>query len=104
VNSPQKPVLAELPDSHRGAIMLGDPDYHRDPVQVFSHLRRTYGPVAPVLLDGQVPAWLVLGHRELTQVTTDAERFARNVGRWRLRDQIPASTPHLVGLVLVLLV
>ncbi|WP_433147559.1 cytochrome P450 [Streptomyces angustmyceticus] len=89
----QKPVLVELPDSHRGAIMLGAPDYHRDPADAFSELRRAYGPVAPVLLDGQVPAWLVLGHRELIQVTTDTALFARSVGRWRLREQIPADWP-----------
>ncbi|MFF4285592.1 cytochrome P450 [Streptomyces sp. NPDC001633] len=93
MNRPQKPVLVELPDSHRGAIMLGAPDYHRDPAEVFSALRRTYGPVAPVLLVGQVPAWLVLGHRELTQVTTDTRLFARKAARWRLREQLPADWP-----------
>ncbi|MGX1759395.1 cytochrome P450 [Streptomyces lydicus] len=93
MSSPQAQGLMELPDSHRGAIMLGDPTYHRDPTKVFSELRRAYGPVAPVLLDGQVPAWLVLGHRELTQVTTDTGLFARSVGRWRLREQIPADWP-----------
>ncbi|BDH15335.1 cytochrome P450 [Streptomyces hygroscopicus] len=93
MSSPQAQGLVELPDSHRGAITLGDPAYHRDPADVFSELRRAYGPVAPVLLDGQVPAWLVLGHRELIQVTTDTALFARNVARWRLREQIPAEWP-----------
>ncbi|MFF9788813.1 cytochrome P450 [Streptomyces nigrescens] len=93
MSSPQMPGLVELPDSHRGAVVLGDPGYHRDPAEVFSHLRRTYGPVAPVLLVGQVPAWLVLGHRELTQVAADTGLFARNVARWRQRERIPADWP-----------
>ncbi|MGX2995359.1 cytochrome P450 [Streptomyces sp. JNUCC 64] len=56
-------------------------------------LRRTYGPVAPVLLDDGVPAWLVLGYRELHQVTADPELFSRDASLWNRRGAVPDGWP-----------
>ncbi|NJQ06302.1 cytochrome P450 [Streptomyces lonarensis] len=85
--------LVELPESHLDAPRLGDPRYASEPAQIFTELRSRYGAVAPVLLAGDVPAWLVLGHRELQHVTADTATFTRNVARWRLGPQLPADWP-----------
>lgn len=85
--------LVEVPPSHHDAIRLGDPRYQSDPADVFRRLRREHGAVAPVLLDGDVPAWLVLGHRELQHVATDTATFGRSSRHWRLARQLPASWP-----------
>jgi cytochrome P450 len=87
------PGLVDMPDTHRGAVLLGDPGYQHDPATVFQDLRQHYGPVAPILLVGQVPAWLVLGHRELMHVTTNTALYARSSQRWRLREAIPPDWP-----------
>ncbi|MER5491319.1 cytochrome P450 [Streptomyces sp. NPDC002454] len=56
-------------------------------------LRRTHGPVAPVVLDDGVPAWLVLGYRELHQVTADAELFSRDPALWNRPGTVPDGWP-----------
>ncbi|WP_019818950.1 cytochrome P450 [Saccharomonospora saliphila] len=61
---------------------LYGPRFTKDPTRVYEEIRRRHGPVAPVLLGGDVPAWLVLGYRELYQVTSDPERFARTSRHW----------------------
>ncbi|MFE3737030.1 cytochrome P450 [Streptomyces sp. NPDC059134] len=85
--------LVEVAESHRDAPRLGDPRYATEPASVFAELRARYGPVAPVLLVGDVPAWLVLGHRELQHVTADTATFSRNSSRWRLGPQLPPDWP-----------
>lgn len=76
-----------------GAIRMYGPRFQRSPAQVFREMRRLHGPVAPVLLDGDVPAWLVLGYRELHYVASNPELFGRDPARWRLWDQIPPDWP-----------
>ena len=49
-----------------------------EPDRLYREMRRDHGPVTPVLLDGDVPAWLVLGYRELHQVTGDSVLFSRD--------------------------
>lgn len=82
-----------LPPTHQSATELDDPEYQHDPKVVFRRLRTTHGSVAPVLLSG-VPAWLVVGHGELQNVTSDPETFARNSARWRLGPLVPPDWPH----------
>ncbi|MEU8826016.1 cytochrome P450 [Streptomyces sp. NPDC048636] len=65
------------------------------PEELYQQLRRDHGPVAPVLLDGDVPAWLVLGYRELHRVTSDPKIFARDSRRWHAWDRIPADWPMI---------
>jgi cytochrome P450 len=60
---------------------------------MYREMRRVHGPVAPVLLDGDVPAWLVLGYRELHYVTNNPELFGRDPRRWRLADRVPPDWP-----------
>lgn len=74
---------------------LGGLEFQQSPSQLYRELRRRYGPVAPVLLDDGVPAWLALGYPEVTQVTTHDEVFARDSRRWNQWDRIPGNWPLL---------
>ena len=62
-----------------------------------SELRAEHGAVAPVLLHGDVPAWLVLGHRENLDVTRTPSRFSRDSRRWRdlQEGRSPPDSPLL---------
>jgi cytochrome P450 len=62
---------------------------------MYRALRREHGAVAPVLLDGDIPAWLVLGYSEVTYVTSHDELFARDSRRWNQWENIPADWPLL---------
>jgi cytochrome P450 len=55
-----------------------------DPGRVYERLRARWGNVAPVLLEPGVPAWLVLGHRELVTVLRNESLFARDSRNWGL--------------------
>ncbi|MGI5347933.1 cytochrome P450 [Streptomyces sp. CA-250714] len=66
-----------------------------DPYGTYSRLRKQYGPVAPVLLEGDVPAWLVLGYRENRRVLDNPSQFSRDSriwGDWR-EGRIPDTSP-----------
>jgi cytochrome P450 len=67
---------------------------------LYRELREEHGDVVPVLLDGGVPAWLVIGYRELHQVTGDPVLFSRDPGLWSQWHRIPDDWPLLpvVGL------
>ncbi|CAM5527549.1 Cytochrome P450 OS=Streptomyces alboniger OX=132473 GN=CP975_15435 PE=3 SV=1 [Streptomyces alboniger] len=78
-----------------GPVPLWGPRYATDPTRLYREMRRDHGPVAPVLLDGDVPAWLVLGYRELHQVTGDPVLFSRDSELWNQWPNIPADWPLL---------
>ncbi|MEU6390964.1 cytochrome P450 [Streptomyces sp. NPDC046939] len=81
--------------AHAGAIPLSGLEYQQTPSQLYRALRREHGPVAPVLLDGDVPAWLVLGYSEVSYVTAHDELFARDSRRWNQWEHIPEDWPLL---------
>ncbi|MGP4020816.1 cytochrome P450 [Saccharopolyspora sp. 5N708] len=58
------------------------PRFQNNPAQVYRDMRREHGPVAPVLLEGGVPAWCVLDYREVHHVTNHPELFGRDSRRW----------------------
>ena len=64
-----------------------------DRAELYRSLRARFGGVAPILLDGDVPAWYVLGYRELHMVTSNPQMFARDVRRWNQWDHIPPGWP-----------
>ncbi|MEC3981335.1 cytochrome P450 [Amycolatopsis sp. H20-H5] len=66
-----------------------------DPAALYSQLRQQFGGVAPVLLDGDIPAWLVTGYREIHQVSSDSQLFARDTRRWNQWDNVPGDWPLL---------
>ncbi|MFF8284585.1 cytochrome P450 [Streptomyces albus] len=70
-----------------GLHRLYGPEWEADPMAVFEKLRAEYGALAPVLLPGDVHAWLVLGHRENGLVAGNASVFSRDPRNWKaMRD------------------
>jgi cytochrome P450 len=76
-------------------VRLAGLEYQQTPSQLYRTLRREHGAVAPVLLDGDVPAWLVLGYPEVCYVTSHDELFARDSRRWNQWERIPPDWPLL---------
>lgn len=76
-------------------VPLYGPQFQRKSADLYAEMRRAHGPVAPVLLDGDVPAWLVLGYREVQYVTGNPELFGRDPRRWNAWDQVPPDWPLL---------
>ncbi len=70
-----------------GLRRLYGPVAEADPQALYEVLRRQYGPVAPVLLHGDLPAWLVLGHRENLEVMRTPSLFSRDSRRWTMFEQ-----------------
>ncbi|MGW0711901.1 cytochrome P450 [Streptomyces sp. NPDC002643] len=76
-------------------IPLADLLSYGEPSDLYRQLRREYGDVVPVVLDGGIPAWLVLGYRELHQVTSDPVLFSRDPELWSQWPNIPDDWPLL---------
>ncbi|MGB3438202.1 MAG: cytochrome P450 [Actinophytocola sp.] len=81
------------------AVPLYGEDYRTDPAGAYEQIREKHGPVAPVLLEGDIPAWFVCGYRELHQVTSDATLFARDTRRWNAWETVPDDWSLLPQLV-----
>ncbi|MET7366462.1 cytochrome P450 [Streptomyces sp. NPDC005566] len=77
------------------SVPLSGPEFHTAPQALYRTMRHEYGPVVPVELPGGFPAWLVVGYRELHQVTSDGELFPRDVGLWNQWPHIPEDWPLL---------
>ncbi|MFG2123105.1 cytochrome P450 [Streptomyces sp. NPDC048710] len=77
------------------AVPLTGPLFQTEPARLYREMRREHGAVVPVLLDGGVPAWLVLGYRELHQVTGDPVLFSRDSELWNQWPNIPDDWPLL---------
>lgn len=77
------------------AVPLAGPRFQTEPARLYREMRRDHGAVVPVLLDGDIPAWLVLGYRELHQVTGDPALFSRDSDLWNQWDRIPDGWPLL---------
>ena len=88
----QPPSREPLAESR---IPLYGPQFQRKSAQLYAEMRRVYGPVAPVVLDGDVPAWLVLGYREVQFVVSTPEVFRRDSRRWNAWGRIPPDWPLL---------
>ncbi|MFG2513216.1 cytochrome P450 [Streptomyces sp. NPDC048584] len=83
------------PASVPNAVPLSGLVLEDDPARVYREMRREHGSVVPVVLDGDAPAWLVLGYRELHQVTGDPVLFSRDSDLWNQWDSIPDDWPLL---------
>ncbi|QIQ07236.1 cytochrome P450 [Streptomyces liangshanensis] len=79
--------------AHPGAVSLSGLEFQQTPSELYRALRRRHGTVAPVLLDGDIPAWLVLGYSEVSYVTGHDELFARDSRRWNQWPAIPPDWP-----------
>lgn len=98
------PGAASSPSSARWALSSRYPDhadatrfygqeFAGDVAGLYQEMRRRHGRVAPVLLDGDVPAWLVLAYRELHLVASNSSLFARDSRRWNCWDLVPEDWP-----------
>ncbi|MFD9329675.1 cytochrome P450 [Streptomyces sp. NPDC060065] len=76
-------------------VPLSGPRFQTEPAELYREMRRDHGSVVPVVLDGDVPAWLVLGYRELHQVTGDPVLFSRDSDLWSQWPNIPDDWPLL---------
>ncbi|MEE1939946.1 cytochrome P450 [Streptomyces sp. TRM 70361] len=87
--------------AHDGAVRLYGPAASADPMGTYERLRTQHGPIAPVLLEGDVPAWLVLGYDETLQVARNPRRFTRDSRLWRdwREGRVAEDSPVLPMLV-----
>ncbi|GHB73465.1 cytochrome P450 [Streptomyces viridiviolaceus] len=76
-------------------VPLSGSRFQNEPAALYREMRLEHGPVVPVVLDGGIPAWLVLGYRELHQLTGDTVLFSRDSGLWNQRSAIPDDWPLL---------
>lgn len=67
------------------------------PYELYERLRREHGAVAPVLLPGDVSAWLVLGHRENLEVMRTPSLFTADSRNWSAMKEgrLSADSPLL---------
>ncbi|MEV0406386.1 cytochrome P450 [Actinoallomurus sp. NPDC050550] len=80
-----------------GAVRLYGSQYDMEnPAQLYGELRQEHGPVLPILLEGDVPAWLVVGYREVHQALNDSVMFARDSRRWNQWPNVPPDWPLMV--------
>ncbi|MEW2304502.1 cytochrome P450 [Streptomyces sp. NPDC006655] len=73
------------PFAHGSAELtrLYGPEAATDPQGIYERLRKEHGSVAPVLLEGDIGAWLVLGYRDSRRVLDNPRQFARDARIWR---------------------
>ncbi|WSJ91302.1 cytochrome P450 [Streptomyces sp. NBC_01304] len=77
-----------------GIRRLHGPEAESDPRGLYEKLRAEHGAVAPVLVQGDLPAWLVLGHRENLEVARTPSRFSRDSRRWRAMREGQVRADH----------
>ena len=77
------------------AVPLSGERFHTDPHQLYREMRQKHGPVVPIILPGDVPAWLVIGYRELHQLLSDSQLFSRDSDLWNQWEHIPQDWPLL---------
>ncbi|MFC8451080.1 cytochrome P450 [Kitasatospora sp. NPDC057223] len=65
-----------------GLRRLYGPEAEADPAGLYEKLRAEHGEVAPVLVHGDLPAWLVLGHSANLTAMRTPSRFSRDSRRW----------------------
>ncbi|MFJ9518001.1 cytochrome P450 [Kitasatospora sp. NPDC101801] len=65
-----------------GLRRLYGPEAEADPAALYEKLRAEHGEVAPVLLHGDLPAWLILGHSANLTAMRTPSRFSRDSRRW----------------------
>ncbi|MEW2141108.1 cytochrome P450 [Streptomyces sp. NPDC005409] len=83
------------------ATPLWGPAAETDPMGLYEKLRAAHGAVAPVLLDGDVRAWLVLGYLENRDVASRSTQFSRDPRTWHgwKSGEIDAATSPLVPMI-----
>ncbi|MET7700867.1 cytochrome P450 [Streptomyces sp. NPDC005485] len=100
LNGPEAPRGCPVAHGSAELTRLYGPEAATDPVGIYERLRKEHGSVAPVLLEGDVPAWLVLGYRDSRRVLDNPRQFARDSRNWRdWREGRIAETSPLVPML-----
>lgn len=76
-----------------GAVRLEEQRFQDETAEMYRELRSEHGPVVPVVLEGNVPAWFVIGYREVHQVLSNSQLFARDSRRWNAWEHVPDDWP-----------
>lgn len=81
--------------SPEGIRRLYGPEAEANPQALYEELRKQHGPVAPVLLHGDIPAWLVVGYRANLEAMRTPSLYSRDSRRWTAfrEGQISADSP-----------
>jgi cytochrome P450 len=79
--------------AHADALVLSGLRYQQTPAELYRQIRRDHGVVAPVLLEGGIPAWLVLGYAEVAYVMRHDDLFLKDSRGWNQWPNIPADWP-----------
>ena len=87
------PAPPGCPAHAKPVVALHGPLFRQRPAELYRRLRGEHGPVAPVELEGGIPAWYVIGYREVHHVLTNDQVFARDSRRWNQWDRIPPDWP-----------
>lgn len=90
--SPDTGAVPGYPE-HAAAVPFGASHLPEQPATLYRAMRERHGPVVPVLLEGGLPAWLVLGYREIRMVAGTPATFGRDSRRWNLWDRVPPDWP-----------
>jgi cytochrome P450 len=77
-----------------GLTALYGPEAQSDPSGLYEKLRAEHGAVAPVELEGGIPAWLVLGYRENMEAARTPNRFTRDSRIWRGWEEYGVGDDH----------
>lgn len=76
-------------------VRLHGPRFRNEPGALYRQMRTEHGPVVPVLMEDDVPAWLVIGYRELHHVLSTPSVFTRKSDQWNAWDRVPENWPRL---------
>jgi len=90
---PSESVVIPGYPQHAEAVRMYGEQLAGDPAELYRSMRAKFGRIAPILLDGDIPAWFVLGYREMHMVTSNSHLFARDCRRWNVWDRVPADWP-----------
>ncbi|MEV7379917.1 cytochrome P450 [Streptomyces lydicus] len=93
MNTPPGPP-PQCPAHGGNPIRLYGAAAEADPMALYEDARETHGPVAPVLVLDDLPAWLVLGYRENAQVARNANLFSRDPRNWRALQEGKVREDH----------
>ncbi|MFF2806377.1 cytochrome P450 [Streptomyces sp. NPDC058000] len=96
---PECPAHARVGETDGLARLFG-PEAVNDAPGFYERLRAKHGTVAPVLVDGDLPAWLVLGYRENLEVLRTPSRFSHDSRIWHCfkENQVAADSPLMPAL------
>ncbi|WP_406067290.1 cytochrome P450 [Streptomyces sp. NBC_01020] len=101
MNHPLPPPSCPARGGHTtGLLPLSEAVGSSDPQAAYRRLREQWGSVAKVELEPGVPAWLVMGYRELLTITRQEQVYSRDARNWRdLNDGVVSPDSGLLPMM-----